>query len=108
MFETSYEKAQVLKILLEVKEEIVFPFEGSSMLPTIKRKAKLLVRKLESIELDRIYVFFLHEADDPFPRLVCHRLVKIEEENHYFKGDNRESLEIVNKDAILGVVSRWS
>jgi len=91
------------KQLLEDNLIIEFKFTGNSMSPIIQNQSTILVQKITTIEIGKIYVYF--DTISPTLRLVCHRLIKITNGQLFFKGDNRDIFDSpITIDEIIGVV----
>ena len=71
---------------------MLMPFKGSSMLPTIPYSCDIIVSKVRRLKLEDIYIY-VDDDPDSHIKLVCHRLIKIENCRCYFKGDNRLSFD---------------
>ncbi|MEJ2373271.1 MAG: S26 family signal peptidase [Sulfurimonas sp.] len=85
----------------------IFPFKGSSMLPTIPYDCEIIATPLRNIEIGDIYIY-LDEDIDSKTKLVCHRLIKLLDGNFLFKGDNRCIADKpISKDKILWKYEGW-
>ncbi|QNO15557.1 S24/S26 family peptidase [Alkalicella caledoniensis] len=73
------------------------------MHPTILNYSTVNIVAPRGYEIGKIYAY--HDDLESFPRLVCHRLIKIQGGLYYFKGDNRNKVDVpIKKDFILGEV----
>lgn len=72
---------------------------GDSMFPSIKNGDNITITKLPSYSLNDIVVF-----QYKLEGLIVHRIIKIEENTYYCKGDNATRIETINKEHILGKV----
>lgn len=90
----------LVRELVAEGEKVEMEFSGSSMLPTIPMQCKILVGRLRSVEIGKVYVYI---SSDPYPVLVCHRLVELCGDKLYFCGDNRNCVDPpVIKETIIG------
>lgn len=72
---------------------------GDSMLPLIKNGDHIIIKKSSSYCLNDVVVFKYK-----LEGLIVHRIIKIEEDIYYCKGDNAIRTEIINKEDIIGKV----
>lgn len=76
-------------------------FLGNSMFPAIKNGSKLVVFKPNKVIVGSVYVY-LYKDDNV---LTAHRLVSIQGEKYFFKGDNRKYRDPwVTQERIIGEV----
>jgi phage repressor protein C with HTH and peptisase S24 domain len=96
-------KADLIKEFIKYNPLSVF-FKGTSMLPTIPDNSTIVIHKPDQLEVGRIYVY--HDRDpDSFDKYVCHRLVRIEDGQYIFRGDNREKDDLpIDRNSIIGEV----
>ncbi len=81
----------LLKDLVQTDCQVILPFSGTSMLPTILPNHDIKLVKIQNLELNKVYVYV--DTFSPTKRLVCHRLIKIDNKVAYFKGDNRNQMD---------------
>lgn len=94
---------EIYKQILEDNLFLKLKFAGNSMYPTIVDDSIVLIKKKGDIQIGEIYVYF--DTMSPTDRLVCHRLIKIDNGMFYFKGDNRDIIDVpISIDSIIGVV----
>lgn len=81
-------------------QEVTFPFGGHSMLPMLNGESDVIklapVPATEECALGDIYLFFYNN------HYVVHRLLKIDDDRYFFRGDNCRVYEQVKRKAILG------
>lgn len=93
---------EIQKILL-LRSKIKKPFNlivaGISMLPILHEGDTVSVCRKDSYEIGDILVFFYKQNE-----LLVHRLLKIEKDRYFCKGDNAFRLEDISDEQILGAV----
>ena len=93
---------EIQKILL-FRSKIGKPFQltvaGTSMLPILHAGDAISVCRKDIYEIGDILVFFYKQNE-----LLVHRLLRIENDRYFCKGDNAFRLEDISADQILGTV----
>lgn len=94
---------EILVQILKAKSKRGLPFEttvtGVSMQPVLQAGDLLMVQPCDNYLPGEICVFLYKQGE-----LLVHRLLKVERERYYLKGDNAFRLEDVDADQILGKV----
>lgn len=93
----------LIKILISQKIPFRFKLNGSSMIPTIFNGDIIIVQEFNEITEGKIYLYT--DRLSPTERLVCHRLVRVDGNKLFFKGDSRQQVDFpINKNQIIGEV----
>lgn len=95
--------ARLLQLLLLSRDSIEFRVYGNSMYPIIKDNDTIKIQKREQYNVGDIIVFgYKNNA------LLVHRLLKINGDVYFCKGDNAFRLEDIVYDDIVGYVAEDS
>ncbi len=97
LYETEF---LLLKAKIRTEGDIQIIVSGSSMAPTIRDGAKIIVSAKKEYDLGDILVF----SDVVGKKLTVHRLVMKHSDFFYCKGDNSFAIEKITLDDILGAV----
>lgn len=90
---------KLLSIYSKDKESFTITVSGSSMLPILNEGDIVTVNKKSVYEVGDILVF-AYKND----KVIAHRLIKIERDRYYCKGDNSFRVEDISFDQIFGAV----
>lgn len=102
MNELKYDVVQLLK----QGEAVSFPIRGWSMYPFLSDGDMVTVEPLENRSLAVNDAILYRRINGP---LVLHRLMKIEEEEFYFCGDNQTEIEgPLNRSQLLGILVSYT
>lgn len=91
-----------LKIMakkLEKNEPVTISLHGTSMYPALKENDLITIISCENYKVGDILVFLYKENE-----LLAHRLLKIENDIYYCKGDNAFRIEDIKRSQILGCI----
>ena len=98
------ELLDLAKELLEKGQETSFTVTGTSMRPFLKSKETLVtLSSVKNIKL-RKFDIVLYQVND---RYLLHRIVKQCDTDYIIMGDSLKEKEVVNKDALIGVVVKY-
>ena len=87
-----------IKKALETNGYIIYPFEGSSMLPLlVENEDKVHIKKDDNFAVNDVVLFEPSKG-----HFVLHRIIEIKDEKYYIIGDNSGKLDIIEKSKILG------
>lgn len=87
-----------IKETLEKNGFIIYPFEGTSMLPLlVENEDKVHIKKDNNFEVNDVVLF-----EPSKNHFVLHRIIHIEGEKYFIIGDNASKLDIIEKSKILG------
>lgn len=87
-----------IKETLEKNGFIIYPFEGTSMLPLlVENEDKVHIKKDENFEVNDVVLF-----EPSKNHFVLHRIIEIKDDKYYIIGDNASKLDIIEKSKILG------
>lgn len=87
-----------IKETLEKNGFIIYPFEGTSMLPLlVENEDKVHIKKDDNFEVNDVVLF-----EPSKNHFVLHRIIEIKDDKYYIIGDNSNKLEIIEKSKILG------
>lgn len=83
-------------------QDVLFKIKGTSMWPFFKDgKTTVTLTKPQTIKRFEVYLFAYQD------KYIIHRLIKIKNERYIFQGDGLISKEVVDKGAIIGLVSAY-
>ena len=91
----------VIKIMLENGGTVNFNPRGTSMLPTIHNDGDRVILKKPDGRLQRLDIALFQRGNGQF---VLHRVVKVNENDYLFLGDNQTNPEQINVEAVIGKV----
>ena len=87
---------------MEINGELVVAVDGESMYPFIKNGDHVRIKRLKEMSIGKIVLFYTSDIFGNV-KLVLHRIVKIENEKIWTKGDNNKRTdEYVYAENILG------
>lgn len=99
MIHSITEALEALKIRAKIKKPFSLNVFGTSMLPIIHEGESIPICRKDDYEIGDILVF-IYKQD----RLIVHRLLKIQGERYFCKGDNSFELEEFGFGQIIGAV----
>lgn len=99
MNQSTTEMKQILLLRSKIKKPFNLTVEGISMLPILHAGDTIAICRKDSYEIGDILVFFYKQNE-----LLVHRLLKIEKNRYFCKGDNAFRLEDISEDQIIGAV----
>ena len=95
-------KLKLIKKQMEINGELVVAVDGESMYPFIKNGDHVRIKRLKEMSIGKIVLFYTSDIFGNV-KLVLHRIVKIENEKIWTKGDNNKRTdEYVYAENILG------
>lgn len=87
-----------IKETLEKNGFIIYPFEGTSMLPLlVEKEDKVHIKKVDNFEVNDVVLF-----EPSKNHFVLHRIIEIKDDKYYIIGDNASKLDVIEKSKILG------
>lgn len=93
------EKTRLLKMWLAVKNSCTITIAGTSMMPILQHGQEVMVSRQDNYLPGEILVYeYKNEG------LLAHRLLKIENNRYFCKGDNSFRIEDITKEQILGKI----
>jgi signal peptidase I len=88
---------------LKKNQKVSLIIKGTSMLPFFKDgKTEVFLKSKETYQKKDVCLFQIND------RYVLHRLIKINNQKYYFRGDHLCSYEIVRKEDIIAYVYQYS
>ncbi len=94
---STLEAKKILLLRSKIKQPFHLTVKGISMLPIFHAGNTISVCRKDSYEIGDILVFFYKQNE-----LLVHRLLKIEKNRYFCKGDNAFRLEDIAAEQILG------
>jgi len=95
-----------LRDKIEINGLVMLNYYGESMLPTIPKSTNILVKKINKLNIDSIYI--VEDDTSPVKGYFCHRLISING-SYNFKGDNSTKIQkIDDPNKIIGEVDTWN
>ncbi len=93
------EALECLKLRAKIKKPFSLTVAGTSMFPLIREGESISICRKDAYDIGDILVFIY-----PQDRLIVHRLLKIQGDRYFCKGDNCYELEEIGFDQIIGAV----
>jgi len=84
---------------LNQNQEVSFKIQGHSMMPFFKHQKTIVTLKKEASYHKFDVVLFLYQDS-----YILHRIIKIEDDTYYLRGDGSYRIEKVTKEQIYGKV----
>ena len=89
-----------LKLQLSKNGFVKIPVRGESMVPTLQPADQLIIKAQPTYQIGDVLVYDYFQG-----KILVHRLLKIQNNTYFCKGDNSFRLEDIKKDQILGKVT---
>lgn len=95
----TFKKLAMLKIYAKHAAPFELRVSGNSMFPILKDGTTITVYRKESYQVGDILVFLYKNET-----VIVHRLLKIQNERYFCKGDNSFRIEDISFDQIIGAI----